>query len=107
MPEAVDKVEVFDIGAVTPFDPKKILSKRLHKLDDTSVYVMALNRLQSIPAHTTKHDAFLIALEGEAILTIGKQLIDLKPGKWLILPGEIPHALKALSDFRMLLVKRT
>lgn len=83
----------------------KVVSAKVMEADHLKVHVMAMSRLQSIPSHSTKTDAFLLGLEGEAILTIGNKLFDIVPGVYVPLPKDVPHAIKAVSDFKMMLVR--
>ncbi len=87
------------------YDPAKVGSKLVMKVNNARIYLMALCKNQSIPAHTVSDNAFLMALEGEAILTIGKNLYDLIPGVAIELPGGEPHAIKALSNFKMVIIR--
>ncbi|MBW7846166.1 MAG: cupin domain-containing protein, partial [Bacteroidia bacterium] len=41
--------------------------------------------------------------DGEAEITIGGNLHNLKKGDCIIMPANIPHALKAVERFKMLL----
>jgi quercetin dioxygenase-like cupin family protein len=45
-----------------------------------------------------------IDLDGEADITIGGKVNRVKPGEMIIMPAAIPHALRAVTRFKMLLV---
>jgi len=54
--------------------------------------------------HTAPFDAMAIDLDGEADITIGGKVNRVKPGEMIIMPAAIPHALQAVTRFKMLLV---
>ena len=93
------------LATMISYDSKKVMSKKVHDDASVTILLMALSHAQSIPSHQTPVDVFLLAIEGEAILTIGHKLYDLHPGVQVTLPKEFPHAIKAKTDFKMMLVK--
>lgn len=98
-------VQALVLAEMISYDSKKVMSKKVHDDDHVTVLLMALDHAQSIPSHQTPVDVFLLAIEGEAILTIGDKTYDLKPGVQVTLPKEFPHAIEAKTDFKMMLVK--
>ena len=42
-------------------------------------------------------------LEGTGCFTVGKQKYEVSQGQSLVMPAEIPHAVYAQTDFKMLL----
>ena len=46
----------------------------------------------------------VLILDGKARITIGGKPHTLKKGEMIIIPGGIPHALKAVQPFKMLLI---
>ena len=45
-----------------------------------------------------------IDLDGEADISIGGKVNRVKPGEMIIMPAAVPHALRAVTRFKMLLV---
>jgi quercetin dioxygenase-like cupin family protein len=45
----------------------------------------------------------VIALDGEAEVTISGKSLHLKEGEMVIMPANKPHALKAVAKFKMML----
>jgi quercetin dioxygenase-like cupin family protein len=93
------------LDELVSYSTKKIATTVIHKSEHTTVYLMAFSPQQSIPVHVTQKDAFLMVLEGEAILTVGNRLYELNEGTTMELPGKIPHAVKATSHFKLLIIK--
>lgn len=51
----------------------------------------------------TSGDAMVQILDGTAEITIGGNVFILKSGETIIMPSDIPHGLKAVEKFKMLL----
>ncbi len=54
--------------------------------------------------HTAPFDALVIVLEGEAEVTLGGVPRRLKAGQNLVMPANVPHAVRATQRFKMMLV---
>ena len=65
--------------------------------------IFALDKGQSIAEHITPFDAFVQVIDGEAELIIGGEKKLLKTGESIIMPANIPHALFARNEYKMLL----
>lgn len=60
---------------------------------------------QELKTHTTPHPALLTVLEGDCLFYMNGNSQTLQTGEVIIIPANIPHALTALSNFKMLLLK--
>jgi quercetin dioxygenase-like cupin family protein len=54
--------------------------------------------------HTTPFDALVEVFDGKAEITISGKPFKVRKGEILIMPGNEPHALKAIVRFKMLLI---
>jgi quercetin dioxygenase-like cupin family protein len=54
--------------------------------------------------HTAPFEATVYLVDGEAEITVGGKMHVVKKGEMIILPANIPHALQALTPFKMLLI---
>ena len=59
---------------------------------------------QGLSEHASPFDAVVHILDGEAKITIGGKPHTVKAGEIIIMPANIPHALQAEVQFKMLLV---
>jgi quercetin dioxygenase-like cupin family protein len=69
-----------------------------------TVTLFSLEKGQGLSEHTAPYDALVNIIDGEAEITISGQASRVKKGEMLIMPANDPHALKALTRFKMLLV---
>lgn len=58
---------------------------------------------QGLSEHTVPFNALVQVLEGEVEILIAGQPHHLKGGEMILLPSAQPHAVRALSRFKMLL----
>lgn len=81
-----------------------VVSKTLVKQKTGTVTLFAFDQGEELSEHTVAFDALVHILDGEAIITIAGKQHTVHTGQMLIMPGNQPHALKATTRFKMLLV---
>lgn len=99
-------------GLERPADPASlievqagsIVSRILIKRPSGSVTLFAFDAGESLSEHSTPHDAIVLGLGGEAEITIGGSAQTVGEGQALHLPADVPHAVRAITAFRMMLV---
>jgi quercetin dioxygenase-like cupin family protein len=69
-----------------------------------TVTLFAFAEKQGLSEHTAPFDAMVIILEGTATVTIAGKPVTLKEGETTIMPANKPHALAAVTPFKMLLI---
>jgi quercetin dioxygenase-like cupin family protein len=80
-----------------------IVSREIIKQKTGTVTIFAFDEGQGLSEHTTPFDAFAHVLEGEVEITISGNPCVLKEGDAIIMPANQPHAVKALTRFKMIL----
>ncbi len=68
-----------------------------------TVTLFAFDQGQGLSEHTAPYDAIVHVLEGEVQVTISGKPIKVLQGEMALMPAGKPHALTALSKFKMLL----
>lgn len=81
-----------------------IVSKEIIKKSTGTTTVFAFDRDQGLSEHTAPFDALVYILDGEVEILIAGESHLLKTGEIVIMPGGKPHALKAVTRFKMMLV---
>ena len=66
--------------------------------------VFAFDTGQGLSEHTAPFAALVLAIEGEAEITLSGAANTIKTGQMLLMPANSPHSLKAQKPFKMLLV---
>jgi quercetin dioxygenase-like cupin family protein len=59
---------------------------------------------QGLSEHTAPYDAFVQIIDGTAEVTIAGKPQQVATGEFIIMPANIPHSLKAVERFKMMLV---
>ncbi|HOK05262.1 MAG TPA: cupin domain-containing protein [Victivallales bacterium] len=80
-----------------------IISKDIIDNDNGSITIFAFDKGQKLSEHTAPFDAFVNILEGEAEISIDGNKNILIEGDAIIMPANIPHSVKAIEKFKMLL----
>jgi quercetin dioxygenase-like cupin family protein len=68
-----------------------------------TVTLFAFDEGEGLSEHTAPYDALVYLLDGEANVVIAGKPIRLKKGEMTIMPANEPHALKAVTRFKMIL----
>lgn len=69
-----------------------------------TITLFAFDMGEGLSEHKTPFDAFLTLVEGEAAIRIAEDTHRLKAGDSIVLPADVPHAVDAVTRFKMLLV---
>ena len=80
-----------------------VVSRIILKKTTGNVTVFAFDQGQGLSEHTTPFDALVQVLDGRAEITVGGTLHDLRAGEMILMPANVPHALKANERFKMAL----
>lgn len=84
--------------------PDAIVSKTLIEKKTGTLTVFAFDEGQSLSEHSAPFDAFVHILSGTMDIKLEGRPITVNQGESLIMPADIPHALEAKAQTRMLLV---
>jgi len=81
-----------------------VVSKTMLKKDTGNITLFSFDAGQGLSEHTSPFDAVVYILDGEAEISIGGKPQNVKAGETIIMPANVPHALHAEVQFKMLLV---
>jgi len=80
-----------------------VVSKTIIEKNTGTVTLFAFYVGQGLSEHTAPFDALVQVLDGEVEIRISGKPFQLKQGEIIIMPAKEPHALRAVSNFKMLL----
>ncbi len=66
--------------------------------------LFAFDAGQGLSEHSSPFDAYVVGLDGEAELIIAGEPIKVAPGEIVLMPADVPHAVKTSERFKMMLV---
>jgi len=81
-----------------------VVSRTIIDKKTGTLTLFAFGKGQGLSEHTAPFDALVYLLDGEAEITISGKTLYLKEGEMVIMPANEPHALKAIKNFKMILV---
>ncbi len=81
-----------------------IVSKTLLDKKTGTLTLFAFDKGQGLSEHTSPYDATVQVLDGRAELMIGGKTVPVQAGELVIMPANVPHAVRAVERFKMLLI---
>jgi quercetin dioxygenase-like cupin family protein len=80
-----------------------IVSRVIAKGERLDVTLFGFAAGQELTEHTSPYGAIIQVLEGQANISLGKDTVSAEAGAWIHMPPNLPHSLKAATQFVMLL----
>ena len=93
-----------DIAAMVDYQSNSVVSRTIIERNTGTVTLFAFDQGQGLSEHTVPFDALVQIIDGEAVINIDGHSINVKSGEVTIMPANRPHALKANTKFKMMLV---
>jgi quercetin dioxygenase-like cupin family protein len=87
------------------YNSEKFTHKLLLQNENQKSILFGFSEGQELKTHTTPTPALLIMLEGTSIFEMNGASKTLSAGEVIEIPAQVPHSLKAASNFKMILVK--
>jgi len=92
------------LSDLVSYQDGSVVSKTLIDKKIGTVTMFSFGSGQGLSEHTVPFDAFVQIVDGEAEVTINGEPQTVSAGQIIIMPANIPHELKAVKPFKMLLV---
>ena len=99
----LDKAKAVDIEALAAYAEGSVVSRTILETESGNLTVFAFDKGQKLSEHSAPFDAAVQILDGKAEITIAGKLNELQKGQFIIMPANVPHALRAPERFKMLL----
>ena len=95
--------EAFNIAELVQYQTDSVVSRTLVKREKGTITLFAFDKENALSEHTAPFDALVHVLDGEAEIKIDGNPHTVKAGQAIILPAGHPHALRAVTPFKMIL----
>ena len=92
------------LAALTEYQTGAIVSREVLRKATGTVTAFAFDAGQALSEHTAPFDALICVVDGTAEILIAGKPHKVGTGEMIIMPANIPHELKAVKPFKMLLV---
>lgn len=93
----------FSLTSQVEYESGKVVSLTLSQRPSVGMTLFAFDAGEGVSTHAAPGDAMAHILEGEAQITIDGVIHNLKGGEAIVMPAGIPHSVKAITPFKMLL----
>jgi quercetin dioxygenase-like cupin family protein len=98
------KADVTRLADLVDYQKDAIVSRTIIDKETGTVTLFAFDEGQKLSEHTAAFDALVYVLDGETEVAISKKSHYLKEGDMIMMPANQPHAVRAVTRFKMLLV---
>jgi quercetin dioxygenase-like cupin family protein len=93
-----------DLEKLMQFPREGIFSSVLAKSASYNYTLMCLAKGTDIDTHTSTKNGVVLVLKGTGVFTLFGRKLPMKPGTFIFMPKDSPHALKAKEDLAILLL---
>jgi quercetin dioxygenase-like cupin family protein len=97
------KAEALDLCSLVDCQPGQVISRTLAQNKHLNLTIFAFAQGEGLSTHQSNGDAMVQVLTGTGILTVDGTANLVKSGETIVLPANVPHAVDAPEDFKMLL----
>lgn len=104
--DSVNKIklsEAHNLAGLAEYAPGAIVSREIVNKKVGTLTVFAFDAGQGLSEHSAPFDAIVQILDGSSEWTIGGEPVSCGAGEIMIMPANVPHAVKAKQRFKMLL----
>ncbi|PIU45190.1 MAG: cupin domain-containing protein [Ignavibacteriales bacterium CG07_land_8_20_14_0_80_59_12] len=97
------KVQVSRLGDMVGYQAGAVVSREILGRKTGTVTLFAFDEEQGLSEHTAPYDALVQVIDGATEVTISGVPYRVKEGEMIIMPAGQPHALRAVTKFKMIL----
>ncbi|KON31889.1 cupin [miscellaneous Crenarchaeota group-1 archaeon SG8-32-3] len=95
--------QAVNMTGLIEYQAGSVVSRTIIDKKAGTVTMFAFDVDQGLSEHTAPYDAIVYILDGKADIVISGKPVRLKKGELTIMPANEPHALTAVTKFKMLL----
>ncbi len=96
--------KVYELARMVEYGEDAVVSRTLVDNKAGTITLFSFDAGQGLSEHTAPFDALVQMLDGEGEFTVGGKRHRVPAGNILLMPANVPHAVKAKKRFTMLLV---
>jgi quercetin dioxygenase-like cupin family protein len=103
-PAKLEPAKAANLAKAVGYSKGGVVSRTLAGNKAGTITLFSFDAGQGLSTHSAPFDAFVLVVEGAVQLTIGGKKVTARAGEAVVMPANVPHAVKALGKFKMLLV---
>jgi len=93
-----------ELNGLVTYQSGSVVSRTLIDRKIGTITLFTFDAGQGLSEHTAPYDAFIQVFDGVAEVTIDGKAQVVANGEFIIMPANVPHSLKAVEKFKMMLV---
>ncbi|MBI5217594.1 MAG: cupin domain-containing protein [Bacteroidia bacterium] len=98
-----EKAVKFSFNDIIEYQEHSIVSRTILKRETGNVSLFAFDKGEALSEHSAPFDAMVQVADGQGEIIIDGKSHFLNAGETIIMPANIPHAVKAVEKFKMAL----
>lgn len=95
--------EALNLADLVEYAEGSVVSRTILQKQAGTMTLFAFDQGQGLSEHSAPFDALVQVLDGGVEITIGGKPIRAEAGQTILMPANVPHAVKAIGRFKMLL----
>jgi quercetin dioxygenase-like cupin family protein len=103
-PGTLSPSEINTLSDTVAIAPGAIVSRTLMRSPGGNVTAFGFDAGQALAEHSAPFDALVHVLGGDLVVTIAGEDYELVSGKAILMPADVPHAVRAPAPAKWLLV---
>jgi quercetin dioxygenase-like cupin family protein len=96
--------EALAVAGLVDYAPGAVVSRTVAKNDAGTLTLFAFDAGEGLSEHSAPFDAYVLVLDGAAEVIVGGKAVRAAAGEIVLMPKDVPHALRAPERFKMMLV---
>jgi quercetin dioxygenase-like cupin family protein len=98
-----ENAKIYPLSQAVEYTDGGIVSKQVIKTSGGNATLFSFDESQGLSEHSAPFDAMVQVLDGKGTILIDSKPYVLKAGEMIIMPANIPHAIRADEKFKMIL----
>ena len=93
--------KVIRLKDLLDYSDSTVASRMIISQKTGNITIFSFDENEGLSEHTAPFDAVVTILEGECEVWVAGQTYQMKEGDTIIFPAKVPHALSAITKFKM------
>lgn len=93
--------KVLRLADLVAYQDGTVASRMIINKPSGSITLFSFDEDEGLSEHTAPYDATVTILEGECEVWVAGETYQMKEGETIVFPANVPHALSAITRFKM------
>ncbi len=93
--------KILRLADLVAYQDGTVASRMIINKPSGSITLFSFDEDEGLSEHTAPYDATVTILDGECEVWVAGETFQMKEGETIIFPANVPHALSAITRFKM------